>query len=106
MMEPPLDRANSIAELQWGGITDFPATLERLRGKYYDRIYLNWDAYGPQLQAAMGDNYRDAGIIRRYEAPSRGPRRFLDFDFGLFEGLSFGYQGGLMGRIRVLDRKP
>ncbi len=107
LTQPPLDRAVSALELQWGGYYDFSSMEERIRSKYYDRIYLNWAAYGPKILALIDENYHQIAIIPGYDAPSRGnPVEFYDYNFGLWEGAPYGYQGGLMGNVAVMDPKP
>jgi hypothetical protein len=54
----PRDRANSILEMNWGEVGNFSAMRERIKGRYYDRIYLIMgDWYGPQLLDSIGRNY-------------------------------------------------
>lgn len=64
----PLDRANTILEMNLGKIGESSAMKERLRQQYYDRIYLlasKW--YGPEMLAVINENYREESTIKGAE---------------------------------------
>jgi hypothetical protein len=87
----PLDRANSLLELNVAGNHDFAATRGRIVDKYYDTIYLNSDWYPAEIRAAIERNYREVARV-----PGT-------IDQGKFWYVN-GYQG-LTIDTRVLERK-
>lgn len=103
ILDPPLDRAVSIAELGWAGKSALGDLERRIRSGYYDRLYMNWDGpYGAPLLKLIDDNYREVATIPAYWAPARGSASFFDRNFGVYDGEPYGYQGGMMGSIRVM----
>jgi hypothetical protein len=61
----PLDRANSILEMNLGKRGEVSAMKTRLQQQYYDKIYLlasNW--YGPDILATLKENYRVESTIK------------------------------------------
>ena len=63
LTDVPLDRANSILELRQAGMADLAGTARRIQDRYYDRIYLNSEWYGEELEAIIDANYRLLGTI-------------------------------------------
>ncbi len=67
--EAPIDRMNSVLELLGSGLTHRARTLDRIRARRYDRIYVpDWPMfnagwYGPEVEQALGANYRRVGLI-------------------------------------------
>ena len=63
LTDVPLDRANSILELRQAGMAGLAGTARRIQDRYYDRIYLNSEWYGEELEAIIDANYRLLGTI-------------------------------------------
>ncbi len=64
----PLDRANTILEMNLGKAGDRSAMKERLRHQYYDKIYLvasEW--YGPEIVDVINENYKEESTIKGAE---------------------------------------
>jgi hypothetical protein len=64
--EIPLDRANSVVELVAAGLGDRVQMIERLRSRYYDRIYLvveDW--YGEAILAEINKNYVVEDVVKK-----------------------------------------
>ena len=53
--EIPLDRSNSILELNVSGKGGLTGTDRRVREGYYDKIYLNSEWYSPELRDHPGE---------------------------------------------------
>jgi hypothetical protein len=64
--EIPLDRANSVVELVAAGLADRVQMIERLRRRYYDRIYLVMeDWYGEAILAEINKNYVVEDVVKK-----------------------------------------
>jgi hypothetical protein len=67
--EVPIDRMNSVLELVGSGLADRAHTLERIRARRYDRIYVpQWPLfhagwYGPEVEQALKEHYRGVDVI-------------------------------------------
>lgn len=64
--EVPLDRVNTILELKAGGLQHLSQFPERIRERFYDRLYLtveHW--YPPEFVAEIEKNYRTEKIVPR-----------------------------------------
>jgi hypothetical protein len=66
----PIDRMNSLLELVGSGLSQRAHTLDRIKARQYDRIYVpdwppyycaNW--YGPEVEQAIRANYHRVGQI-------------------------------------------
>ena len=66
--EVPLDRANTLLELKAAGFQSLSQFPERLRQRYYDRLYLNVeDWYPAEFLAEVEAHYRVESVVRRPE---------------------------------------
>ena len=66
--EVPLDRVNSILELKAAGYANLTQFPERIRQRYYDRLYLtveNW--YPPEFVALIEKYYQVQTVVKRPE---------------------------------------
>lgn len=63
LTDVPLDRAESVLQLDLGGELDRVDTFKRIEDRYYDRIILNTPTFGGDIEAAIFDNYREIGRI-------------------------------------------
>lgn len=101
----PLDRLLSFGELAWAGLNDEAGFQARIRAGYYDRLYLVsfWSFYNETSRALIEANYRQIGLVKGYMA--RGKPSFWDPDFDFVQGTPRGYQFGLMGDVRVMERR-
>ena len=62
LLEPPLDRASSTAELGAAHFVDFTDTKARLRAHYYGAIYLlGWESpgYSSEIKSVIDEHYRE-----------------------------------------------
>lgn len=85
--EVPLDRANSLLELNAAGMGGQSEMRTRINAHYYDRIYLTMpDWYGEPIVNDIERNYREESVIRGVAAKG---------------GPAFGFQG-LMRECRIL----
>jgi hypothetical protein len=75
-LDIPLDRANSILEVNTAGRAQDLGTLQRIRDRYYDRIFLNSDWYGPVIEGAVRDNYDKVAEIPYAHHPGGYDRGF------------------------------
>ena len=87
--EVPLDRAYSVVELNVAGLGDRAGTLTRIRHAYYDRIYLNLNWYGPEIDQEIRRQYKRRDIIAGTGA--------MDF--------ARGFQGLLMEGCEIFDSR-
>jgi len=61
----PLDRANSILELNTGKLGGLAGMSARIQSRSYDRIYLTVSAwYGQELEAEIASNYVEESVIK------------------------------------------
>ncbi len=93
----PLDRANSLLELDNGKVGPHAATLERIRTHYYGHIFFNarnW--YNGVLSSEIRNHYETVSWINAAaDQPGASGRERLDWHFG--------YQRGeLDGNVEVL----
>lgn len=89
----PLDRANSILELKFAGLADRSRFPERIRQRYYDRLYLTVEQwYPPEFAAEIERYYQLEAVI-----PAPVPRNHVES----------GFYTPLIGECRVLvPRQP
>jgi hypothetical protein len=70
--EIPLDRANSIIDLMAAGFSGRVKTAERIRARYYDRLYLAVeDWYDAEMRAAIHEHYQVDAVIPKPTSPDR-----------------------------------
>ena len=53
----PLDRSNSVLELDIGGDARRAHTAKRFQGQDYDRIYIGWPRYSERIEGTLGRRY-------------------------------------------------
>jgi hypothetical protein len=75
-LDVPLDRANSILEVNVARREADLGTLQRIRERYYDRIFINSPWYGPVIEGAIQEHYQKAGEIPFGQHPHGGERGF------------------------------
>lgn len=80
-LDVPLDRANSILEVNVARREADLGTLQRIRERYYDRIFLNSPWYGPVIEAAIRENYAQVGEIPFGQHPLGYKRGFQGLFF-------------------------
>jgi hypothetical protein len=93
----PLDRCNSVLELDDAGMASAVDTGSRLRAHYYDRIYLVrgvW--YGEKIYSDLRRNYALANVVQMAPTFSSNP----------FTVLTYGFQATLMEDCQVLVPIP
>ena len=93
----PLDRCDSVLELDDAGMASATATGSRIRAHYYDRIYLVrgiW--YGQKIYADLLQNYTLQAVVNMPTTSSSNP----------FSVLTYGFQLTLMEDCQVLVPKP
>lgn len=57
LRDVPLDRSNSVLELDAAGLASEAATAARIRSRHYDRIYIAWPRYPPEIETALREHY-------------------------------------------------
>jgi len=75
-LDVPLDRANSILEVNVARREADLGTLQRIRERYYDRIFINSPWYGPVIEGAIREHYQKVGEIPFGQHPHGGERGF------------------------------
>ena len=66
--EVPLDRVNSILELKAAGYANLTQFPERIRQRYYDRLYLTVETwYPPEFVALIEKHYQVQTVVKRSE---------------------------------------
>jgi hypothetical protein len=75
-LDVPLDRANSILEVNVARREADLGTLRRINQRYYDRIFVNSPWYGPAIEGAIQEHYEKVGEIPFGQHPHGGERGF------------------------------
>jgi hypothetical protein len=75
---PPLDRANSVVELNVGGLGELAQTRQRIASGYYDTLYINSWWYGPEIEKAIKRNFHVTGLIPKAYAGEQYVEGFQD----------------------------
>ena len=65
MRDVPLDRSNSVLELQLAKLQHQAHTSKRFAAKHYDRVYVSWPPYDLETLKALEANYRRQETIKR-----------------------------------------
>lgn len=71
-LDVPLDRANSILEINVAHREADLGTLQRIKNPYYDRIFINSLWYGPRIEGAIQEHYEKVGEIPFGQHPHGG----------------------------------
>ncbi len=109
----PMDRVISYLEYSASGKESSAQTLQRIKNKFYDVIYmdnLSW-LYGAQVLAAIAENYT---VAERLALPERSDRRSLfslvsgqvvPWHRRLMSGHVVGWQSRLIEDVKILHPK-
>jgi hypothetical protein len=88
--EPPIDRANTVFELDLAGLGGLAGTRGRIERQEYDRVYLFVAVYGRDVLDAIERRYREVDVL-----PGDGLPRLSDEH-------TIGFQGFMHDPVRIL----